>query len=134
MTLHEAARLFTNEATAHPSFPVVDADGRVVGIVDPPAVLRWRRAGKHRRATLGELLGGAKVATAFPDEYLESLADRMSHANVAHFPVIARDDQRLVGYIGWKDLMRVRAKLQTEETNRKTFFRIGARRGERPVS
>ena len=46
-------------------------------------------------------------------------------ANVADLPVISRDDSRLIGYIGWKDLMRVRAKQQTEETQRTTFFRIG---------
>lgn len=125
MTLHAAARFFTDPKTTHPSFPVVDPNGRVLGIVDPPAVLRWRRAGKHRTTTLAQLLTGTKVTSAFPDEYLESLADRLSLANVAHLPVISRDDSRLIGYIGWKDLMRVRAKQQTEETQRTTFFRIG---------
>jgi hypothetical protein len=52
----------------------------------------------------------------------------MSSANVAHLPVISRDDGRLVGYIGWKDLMRVRTKLKAEEKRRKIFFRI------RPIS
>ena len=48
---------------------------RVVLVVDPPTVLRWRRAGKHRTATLGQLFAGTKVTTAYPDEYLESLAE-----------------------------------------------------------
>ena len=96
----------------------------MLGVIDPPAVLRWRRAGMHRTSTLGELLAGAKVAVAYPDEYLESLADRLTAANVAHLPVVSREDGRLVGYIGWKDLMRVRAKLQAEERQRTSFFRI----------
>jgi CBS domain-containing protein len=128
MTLHGAAKLLTDPATGHPSFPVVDAEGKVLGVIDPPAVLRWRRAGRHRTTTLGDLLAGIKVFSAFPDEYLESLADRMSSANVAHLPVISRDDGRLVGYVGWKDLMRVRTKLKAEEKRRKIFFRI------RPIS
>ncbi len=128
MTLHGAARFLTDPATTHPSFPVVDAERRVVGVIDPPAVLRWRRAGTRRTATLGELLAGAKLTVAHPDEYLESLADRLTAANVAHLPVVAREDGRLVGYIGWKDLMRVRAKLQEEEGQRTSFFRV------RPVS
>src|SRR5487761_337956 len=98
MTLHGAARFLTDPATTHPSFPVVDAQRRVVGVIDPPAVLRWRRAGMRRTATLGELLAGAKVAVAHPDEYLESLADRLSAANVAHLPVVSREDGRLLGY------------------------------------
>jgi H+/Cl- antiporter ClcA len=124
MTLYEAVRFLTDPKTNHPSFPVVDANHQVLGIVDPPAVLRWRRTGTHRSTTLGELLKGTKILTAYPDEYLESLADRLSLANVAHLPVIAREDRRLVGYIGWKDLMQVRAKQQMEENQRTAFFRI----------
>src|SRR6185312_13683644 len=56
MTLHQAAAFLTAPTTRHPSFPVVDAARRVVGIVDPPTVIAWRRAGQHRTATLGELL------------------------------------------------------------------------------
>jgi CIC family chloride channel protein len=43
--------------------------------------------------------------------------------NISHLPVIAREDQRLVGYVGWKDLMRVRTKLQAEETEKRSFLR-----------
>jgi chloride channel protein, CIC family len=125
MTLHGAAAFLTNPKTAHPSFPVVDANHHVLGVIDPPSVLRWRRAGKHRTATLKQLLAGSKITVAYPDEYLDRLADRLMQVNVSHLPVISREDQRLVGYIGWKDLMRVRARLQAEETQKTAFF--GAR-------
>jgi CIC family chloride channel protein len=124
MTLHGVAAFLTSPAATHPSFPVVDANNQVLGIVDPPSVLRWRRAGRLRTTTLQELLHGNKFTTAYPDEYLEVLADRLSTANVAHLPVISREDASLVGYIGWKDLMRVRGKLQAEERKRTVFFRI----------
>ncbi len=127
MTLHSAAAFLTNPRTIHPSFPVVDGSRQVLGIIDPPSVLRWRRAGKHRSTTLEELLTGSKTTFAYPDEYLEALADRLSKVNVAHLPVVSREDRRLVGYIGWKDLMRVRAKLQAEESETKSFFRFGRR-------
>ena len=61
--------------------------------IDPPAVLRWRRAGKHRTTTLGELLAGSKVTLAYPDEYLEGLADKLLMANVSHLPVVTREDR-----------------------------------------
>jgi len=123
MTLHAAASFLTAPTTTHPSFPAVDAGGRVLGIVDPPTVLRWRRAGRHRTTTLGELFAGNKVTVAYPDEYLEGLADRLMTANVAHLPVVSREDARLVGYIGWKDLMRIRTKLQDEASRRVAFYR-----------
>jgi CIC family chloride channel protein len=124
MTLHQVAAYLSSPTTRHPSFPVLDSDRRVLGIVNPPAVLGWRHAGKHRQSTLKELLAEQKVVTAYPDEYLESIVDRMMTMNVAQIPIISRNDARLEGYIGWKDLLRVRSKLQTEEKQRVVFYRV----------
>ena len=128
MTLHGAATFLTAPDTRHPSFPVIDEAGHVLGVIDPPAILRWRRAGKHRKAALGELLAGSKVTLAYPDEYLEGLSDKLLLANVSHLPVVSREDARLVGYIGWKDLMRVRSKKLAEERDRTALLSFGARR------
>jgi CBS-domain-containing membrane protein len=124
MTLRDAVGFLTSPERRHPSFPVVDADGHVLGIIDPPSVMGWRRAGKHRNTSLGALLAGAHIIVADPDEYLESLAEKLMKANVAHLPVVARDDRALVGYVGWKDLMRARQKVQGEDRDRTSF--IGA--------
>ncbi|RVC83632.1 chloride channel protein [Mesorhizobium sp. M4A.F.Ca.ET.022.05.2.1] len=127
MTLHGAATFLTAPDTRHPSFPVIDEAGHVLGVIDPPAILRWRRAGKHRKATLGELLAGSKITLAYPDEYLEALSDKLLTANVSHLPVVSRGDERLVGYIGWKDMMRVRSKKQAEERERTALLSFGAK-------
>src|SRR6185312_5297973 len=73
MTLHQAVTFLTNPETRHPTFPVVDDDMRVLGVINPPAILRWRNQGVHRRSTLGELLSGKKFTVAYPDELLEGL-------------------------------------------------------------
>jgi len=122
MTLRGAVSFLTAPERHHPSFPVIDADGRVLGIIDPPSVMGWRRAGKHRETTLGELLAGAHIIVADPNEYLESLAEKLTRANVAHLPVVAPDDGALVGYVGWKDLMRARAKVRNEDRDRTAFL------------
>jgi H+/Cl- antiporter ClcA len=124
MTLHGAATHLTSPETLHPSFPVVDNEGHVLGLIDPPQILRWRRRGVHRDTTLGELLAGAKITLAYPDEYLEALADKLQMANVSHLPVVSRGDHRLIGYIGWKDIMRVRTKTRAEDQDRARFFRF----------
>jgi len=128
MTLHGAAAFLTAPDTRHPSFPVINEEGHVLGIIDPPAILRWRRAGMHRKATLGELLAGSKITLAYPDEYLEGLSDKLLLANVSHLPVVSREDARLIGYVGWKDLMRVRSKKQAEERDRSALLSFGAKR------
>ncbi|RWL27323.1 MAG: chloride channel protein, partial [Mesorhizobium sp.] len=130
MTLHGAATFLTAPDTRHPSFPVTDEAGHVLGVIDPPAILRWRRNGKHRKATLGELLAGSKITLAYPDEYLEALSDKLLTANVSHLPVVSREDERLIGYIGWKDMMRVRSKKQAEERDRTALLSFGAQRKE----
>ncbi|HUB12151.1 MAG TPA: chloride channel protein [Acetobacteraceae bacterium] len=124
MTLHELAAFLTDPATYHPSFPVVDATGRVLGVVDPPAVLGWRRAGKSRSGTLRTLLTGRDTVVAYPDEYLDAVIERMSRANVAHMPVVSPDDRKLAGYLAWKDLLRVRTRLQAEERERVVLYRV----------
>ena len=131
MTLHGAAAFLTAPETRHPSFPVIDENRRVLGLIDPPAILRWRRAGKHRTTTLCDLLAGSKVTLAFPDEYLEGLSDKLLMANVSHLPVVTRESLQLVGYVGWKDLMRVRSRKQAEERDRSTLLGFGTRRGKK---
>jgi Mg/Co/Ni transporter MgtE len=94
----------------------IDGDRHVLGIVNPPTVLGWRHAGKLRDATLAELLAGTpRAPVAYPDEYLDGLVDRMREANVAQMPVVSHEDARLVGYIAWKDLLKVRSKLREAE-------------------
>jgi CBS domain-containing protein len=124
MTLHEVASFLTHPDTMHPSFPVIDTNRHVLGIVDPPAVLAWRRAGRNRRSPLKEVLERSTRSVAYPDEYLESVIERMSRANVAHLPVISREDETLVGYLGWKDLMQARTRSQAEERERVVLYRV----------
>ncbi len=130
MTLHGAAAFLTAPERRHPSFPVVDEDGHVLGIIDPPSVLRWRREGQHRKTPLGELLVGSKLTVAHPTEYLESLAEKLLKANIAHLPVVAEPGAKLVGYVGWKDLMRVRLKLQAEDRDRVSFVGYSRKRAK----
>jgi H+/Cl- antiporter ClcA len=131
LTLHEAIRFFASPNTRHPSFPVVDPQGRVLGIVDPPTMTEWRLARKPRTATLAELLAAQAPTLAHPDEYLEELIDRMSRANVAHVAVVPRGDLRLIGYISWRDLLRARSRTKEEETLRVAFYRRRENGGKR---
>jgi CIC family chloride channel protein len=122
-TLAEAAALFADPRTRHPSFPVIDVDRHVLGVVDPPKVLAWRREQHADGERLGLLLASEPNVVGHPDEFLEAIADRMMEANVAHLPILSREERRLVGYVGWKDLLRVRTKLRAEEKQRVILLR-----------
>jgi chloride channel protein, CIC family len=123
MTLAEAAALFADPRTRHPSFPVIDADRHVLGVVDPPKVLAWRREQHDDSEMLGRLLASEPQIVGYPNEFLDAVADRMMEANVAHLPIVSREEGRLVGYLGWKDLLSVRAKLRAEEKQRVILLR-----------
>jgi Mg/Co/Ni transporter MgtE len=98
---------------------------RVIGVLNPPKVLAWRRSGKHRNATLAELFAGQKPPpVAYPDWYVENLVEQMSEANIAHVSVVSREDQKLVGYIAWKDILRVRTRRHEEESKRMAFHGV----------
>ncbi|MGE0006402.1 MAG: chloride channel protein [Parvibaculaceae bacterium] len=132
MTLHEAARFLADPERRHPSFPVVDGAGKALGVIDPPSVIRWRRSGKHRSTALAELLSPDRLQVAYPDEYLESVGRRLSEANLAHLPVVSRTGGTLVGYLGWKDFMRVQTRLPEEERNRAALLGRRRKPGESP--
>ncbi|MGH7159208.1 MAG: chloride channel protein [Acetobacteraceae bacterium] len=129
MTLSEVSTFLLDPDARHPSYPVIDGDRHVLGIVDPPAVLAWRSDRVPRDAPLSQLLAELpKPPIAHPDEYLDDLVQRMMRANVAHMPVITRDGALLTGYIAWKDLLRVRSRIEAAEKRPATVRR--ARRAQ----
>ncbi|MGH7107053.1 MAG: chloride channel protein [Acetobacteraceae bacterium] len=122
MSLHDAARFMAGPEASHPSFPVLDAEGHVLGIINPPAIILWRRSGRGRQDTLADLLTGQPPDIVYPDEYLETVIERMMQANVAHMAVVSRTDASLVGYVGWRDLLGARRRVKLEETERMAFY------------
>lgn len=123
MTLREAASFLIDPATIHPTFPVVDNDRRVLGVIDAPSVMKWRRSGLARNARLHNLLQAVEPITVHPEEHLETVAERMNSANVAHVPVVDRNTGRLVGYLCWKDIIGIKLG-QFKAEPRRAFFRL----------
>jgi chloride channel protein, CIC family len=128
-TIEQTAAFLADPATHHPSFPVVEADGRVLGIVDPPLVQSWLSSGKHPNSVLRALLAGSTVPLAYPDEYLEAVIRRMVSASAAHVAVVGRADSKLVGYLSWRDLLRAWEQAEQQDVRRTLFYRWGGRAG-----
>ena len=119
LSLRGAAALLVDPATLHPTFPVIDDQGQVLGMMDPPAVIRWRRSGHRRTTTLKELLKGTKPVVAHPEEHLDVVIERMNAANLAHLPIVERHAGRLVGYLSAKDIVRSQTN---RDLDRRTSF------------
>ena len=127
MPVDDAVAFFTDESGGprHKSYPVVDADGRPVGMVARADVLRWMVSGWPRGTSLADAVAGGLLVLGHPDEMVGRVADRMAEADAGRIPVTRREDGVLVGIVARKDLLRVRAKLRREEIDRARLLRRG---------
>jgi CIC family chloride channel protein len=126
MPIQEAVVFFTEgETPRHKSYPVLDADGRVVGMAGRGDVLRWMKEPGQGRRTLGDLVSKTPLVSAAPDELVWRLVDRMVAEDVGRVPILD-EEGRLVGLVSRKDLLRVRARLRALEEERSVMLGRGA--------
>jgi CBS domain-containing protein len=107
-TIAEARELIASGASSatHQGFPVLGADGRVLGVLT-------------RRDLLNAAVDGAQTVAAtivrapvvvFDDSSLRDAADQMVAEGVGRLPVVERDEpHRLVGIISRSDLLSAHA-------------------------
>ena len=100
----------------HKSYPVVDEETHVSGMVSRADMLRWVREGFAPDDTLGDLK--TEMVIAYPDELAGALADRMAETGASRVPVIARGSGELVGLVARRELLRVRAMALKQERER----------------
>jgi CBS domain-containing protein len=116
MPIAEAVAFFTDSQNSHRSYPVIDAGGVPVGMVTRSDVLRWTRDGWTEGETLRDAV--REPLLGYADELVGQLADRMATNDVGRVPVVERGSSRLVGLVARRDLLRVRARIRTEELYR----------------
>jgi chloride channel protein, CIC family len=114
----------------HKSYPVTDREGRVAGMVSRGDALRWMLGEVPPERTLSEQLAGQELMTAYGDELVGHLADRMSASDTGRVPVLDRGSGALVGLVARRDLLRVRAHSVRHEREREALIRVLPRRGE----
>ncbi|MDH3064791.1 chloride channel protein [Achromobacter insolitus] len=122
-TVAQAIAHFTTAQPVHTSYPVVDAQGAVVGEVTRADSLAWTLDEDQSARTLGEALQGRELIFGHPEELASQLADRMALSGAGRVPILDRANGRLVGIVGRKDLFRARARRLREESQRTAYFR-----------
>jgi CIC family chloride channel protein len=122
MPVEEAVAFFSGEVPRHKSYPLIDADGEVAGIVSRADVLRWRAESPHGDETLFDRVSDRSLTVGDPDEPVSHLADRMVMADVGRVPIVENNTMRLVGLVSRKDLLRIRATARSVESSRVAFF------------
>jgi H+/Cl- antiporter ClcA len=126
MTVSDVIAFFSLDAPTprHKSYPVIDEAKNLMGIVSRSDILRWTRDGWDKGLNLGTACDKDGLVTAFADELVGSLADRMAKADVGRVPVLDRMTGKLVGLVARRDLLRVRATAGREEFERERAFKL----------
>jgi H+/Cl- antiporter ClcA/CBS domain-containing protein len=122
-TVAQAIAHFTTAQPVHTSYPVLDAEGAVVGEVTRADTLAWAIDDEQTGRTLAEALQGRDLVYGHPEELASQIADRMALTGAGRIPILDRANGRLVGIVGRKDLFRSRARRLREESQRTAYFR-----------
>jgi H+/Cl- antiporter ClcA len=125
MLVNDVVAFFTApEATRHKSYPVLDENGTLSGMVARADVLRWTVSGWAAGTRLRDALGEQEVVTGYEDDLVGALADQMAIADVGRVPILRRSDNKLVGLVARRDLLRVRADVVRHEREREVLLRV----------
>jgi CBS domain-containing protein len=112
-----AARIAAHEPefTRHQGLPIVDAEGRLRGLITRGDVLRGIQQDPEGKMSVLEA-GARSLVTAYPQESLADAAHKMLHHQIGRLPVVEpRDPTRLVGYLGRDGVMAARLRRLYEE-------------------
>jgi H+/Cl- antiporter ClcA len=103
-------------------YPVVGADGVLLGVVKRKDLQRLSSGAEPRE--LSDVVHKDPV-TAYPDEPLRVVVNRMADAGLTRFPVTDNEHSRkLVGIISLEDLLHARVRNLEEERRRERVLRI----------
>jgi chloride channel protein, CIC family len=88
---------------SHQGFPVLDANGKLIGVITRRDFLDVTKSPETRA---GELVKHAP-AVIYADNSLREAADQMVRENVGRLPVVTREDpRRVIGIVTRSDLLR----------------------------
>ncbi len=118
MTVDEFGSRFLTGRTPlkHQAFPVMDSNNHLVGIVTRGDVLsHWVDVEKDGETPIADICSRNPVVT-FPDELLFHATNKMLERGVGRLLVVSREDpQKLLGYLGRRQLIEARKRFMNEE-------------------
>jgi CBS domain-containing protein len=125
--LADARERWFGAAQRHRAFPVVDAAGAVLGVLDRERLAEAMR-GAEVPARVGELFAGHAPLLALPGETCSAVARRMVHEGAERLPVVADlQSRKLVGLVSRSDLIEPVRAVHEEESRRERLIRLGRR-------
>ena len=122
MRVGEAVAFFSDRANGRRTYPVLDAEGRPVGLASRSEALRWRMDENLWNASLEEVVSDASLPLAHPDDVVAQAVDLMVAADAGRLPVVDPSTGKLVGLLARKDVLRLRQASAALERERAAFL------------
>ncbi|WP_202048372.1 chloride channel protein [Agrobacterium salinitolerans] len=122
MTIGAACDFLSSEEKTHRIYPVVEADGALVGVVSRADALRWQGDEELADQTLADRVSDGSIPVGHTDDTVAFIADLMLAAETGRIPIVDLASGKLVGLIARKDLLRLRSALQSSELERRPYF------------
>lgn len=111
-------------ATGHRGFPCISADGRLCGIITSSDIEAAVRKNLDRQSRVCTLIKLCQPETAFPDEYLQDVLERMAEMDYGYIPVVERSDSsKLVGIITRKDIIQVYQMRSKDKKDKEDYWK-----------
>lgn len=102
-------------------FPVVDAAGKLLGVLTPNDL---RRAAQEANISRLMVERARTATTISPDETLRAVAEQMAANAITTLPVVAPDTGEFLGMLGFNELLQARARNQKREMDRQRPLRL----------
>lgn len=121
-SLRAASEAFRNGA-GHRSYPVVDEQGLLLGLVSRDDVLHWEIAGQDDddATRLADVVSDASVPVAYPHTPAGVVADLMVESGMGRIPIVDPGTHRVIGVLSRHDLLKVRSEHWRQESGRTRF-------------
>ena len=125
MRVRDASAFFATTERTHRIYPVIDAAGRLKGVVSRGDALRWQQDPALADQILDERISDSSVPVAHPEDTIGYVADLMLATDAGRIPVVDPQTGRLQGLVARKDLLRLRHAANASENERKPYLRPG---------
>jgi len=120
LTIEQTLAFFTTQAE-HRSYPVVDGDGRLIGLVSRTDALRWQIDQSLAKTLLSDAISDSAQPVAYPDTPSGVVADLIIETGIGRIPIIDRETRRVLGILSRQDLLKARSANRLAETGRNRF-------------
>ncbi|MBY5444035.1 chloride channel protein [Rhizobium leguminosarum] len=127
MSVGEACDFFASQQKTHRIYPVIDAAGRLSGVVSRADALLWQGNPDLASQTLAENVTDGSVPVGHPDDTVAFIADLMLSTGDGRIPIVDPTSGKLCGLIARKDLLRLRSSYRSAELDRRPYLTAGSK-------